>query len=102
MADQLSKNDVGSVISVTVKENGVVFNASAATVKTLRLKKPNETVITKTAVFETDGSNGVLIYTTVAGDLNENGMWTGQLYLEFPTGKWSTDVFTFVVGNILT
>ena len=99
MAGQLRKLDEGSVLRLSVKENGLPFNAAAATVKTLKLAKPSGAVVDRVAVFETTGADGVLLYTTIAGDLDESGPWTGQLYLEFPAGKWHTDPFNFVVGE---
>jgi hypothetical protein len=102
MAGQLRKDDVGSVLRLSVKENALPFDASAATVKTLKLSPPNGNVIERAASFETTGADGVLIYTTIAGDLDQAGPWTGQLYLEFPTGKWHTDPFNFVVGENLS
>lgn len=102
MAGQLRKNDEGSVLRISVKENGAPFNAGSATTKTLKLAKPSGTVVERTPVFETTGVDGVLLYTTIAGDLDESGPWTGQLHLEFVGGKWHTDQFNFVVGENLS
>lgn len=101
MATKISKNDVGTVIRISVKENDAVFNASAATVKTLFLKTPNGVVVRKSALFYTDGTDGVCEYTTITGDLHESGRWSGQLYLEFPNGRWYTSMFSFVVEDTL-
>lgn len=101
MAGQLRKDDVASVIRISVKENGVPFDASTATVKTLRLTKPSGAVIDRVAVFETTGIDGVLTYAVIAGDLSESGPWSGQLTLTMPTGLWHTDPFNFVVGDNL-
>lgn len=102
MAGQLRKGDVGSVIRVSVKENLLPFDAQSSTVKTLKLKKPDGTVLSKTAVAETNGADGVFLYTTVAGDLDQIGPWTGQLYFEFSGGKWHTEPFNFGVGEVLS
>jgi BppU N-terminal domain len=102
MAGTLRQYDIGSVIRVMVRENGSVFNASAATTKTLKLQKPSGEVAEVAAIFQTDGSNGVLQYTTIANDLDETGPWTGQLFLAFPSGSWHTEPFNFNVGSNLS
>lgn len=103
MAGQLRKNDIGSVIRVTVKENGAIFNASGAVTKTMKLKRPSGTVLERPAEFQGDGSDGVVIYTTVAGDLSEIGPWTGQVFLNFAASQqWHCEPFNFTVGDNLS
>lgn len=99
MAGQLRIGDIGTVIRIRVKENGLPFNASSATLKTLKLRKPSGIVISRATSFETTGVDGVLVYTTVLNDLDQSGPWTGQIYLEMPAGKWHTDPFNFMVGE---
>jgi hypothetical protein len=100
MAGQLRKYDIGSIIRVTVKENGVVFNASAAIGKTMKLKKPSGAVMERPAEFQTDGVDGIVMYTTVENDLNEVGPWTGQVFLDFAaSAKWHTEPWSFTVGD---
>jgi hypothetical protein len=101
MAGQLRKDDIGSIIRVRVREEGLPFNAAAATTKTLKLKKPSGRVVARPAEFETNGTDGVFTYTTVEDDLDESGPWSGQIFMEFPTGQWHTDAFNFHVGENL-
>ena len=99
----MHKFDVGSVIRVTVKENGAIFNASGAIIKTMKLRKPSGAVAEHPAEFQTDGSNGVVQYTTVLNDLDESGPWSGQVFLDFAEGaKWHTELFNFTVGSNLS
>lgn len=103
MAGQMRQFDIGSVIRVTVKENGAIFNASGAIGKTMKLKKPSGVVEERPAEFQTDGSNGIVQYTTVENDLNEVGPWTGQVFLDFAASqKWHTEPFNFTVGENLS
>jgi hypothetical protein len=103
MAGQLRKLDIGSVIRATVKENGAIFNASGATIKTMKLRKPSGAVLERPAQFQTDGSDGIVTYTTVANDLDEVGPWTGQVFLDFAASqKWHTEPFNFTVGDNLS
>jgi hypothetical protein len=103
MAGQIHKGDIGTVLRIQVTENGVPFNASAATVTDLKLKKPSgRASLPRHADFETNGTDGVFRYVTQAGDLDESGPWQGQLYLEAPNGAWHTEMFSFQVGDTIT
>ena len=101
MADQLQKFDIGSTFRVTVKENGVPMDLSAAVVKNLKLGRPTGSVLEVPMGFLTDGADGVVIYTTVENDLDQTGPWKGQVFLEFGNGKWHTTQFGFDVGENL-
>jgi hypothetical protein len=101
MANQLRQGAVGAVIRVRLFENGAALPASTATVKTLKFQKPSGTVISRPAVFETDGSDGRFLYTTVDGDLDESGPWVGQMFLELASGKFPSEEFSFnIAGNL--
>lgn len=89
--------DVGTIIEVTLYDGGAVVNLSSATLKQFILTKPDATVVTKTAAFSSDGSDGKLRYTTIAGDLDAKGSWHLQVYVEMPTGKWKSDIQEFQV-----
>ena len=102
MAGQMRQYDIGSVIRVTVKENGKPFNATGAT-STFKLRKPSGAVAQRTGVFQTNGADGIVQYTTVADDLDEAGPWTGQIFLDFAVNaQWHTEPFNFTVGENLT
>lgn len=100
MAGRLRRFDIGSIIRVTVKENGTAFDASAASGKTMKLQKPSGAVLEVPAKFQSDGKDGVVTYTTAENDLSESGPWIGQVFLDFTaTQKWHTDTFSFSVAN---
>ena len=101
MAETMRYGDEGTVIRVTVTEGGAAFDCSTATVKVLRFRKPDGSVASVTASFYTNGTDGIVQYTTTTGDLDQVGKWTGQVYLELPSGKWHTDTFTVTVGEAL-
>jgi hypothetical protein len=89
--------DVGTIIRATVTDGGVVVPLAAATTKQMKFKKPDGTVLVKAGAFTTDGADGNLQYTTIQGDLDQVGKWQGEVYVEFPTGKWHSDTFDFHV-----
>src|SRR5262245_28903947 len=93
--------DVGTVIEVTLYEDDDLIDLSGATVKQLRLQKPDGTVDTKTALFSTDGTDGKVRYVMQADDLDQAGDWRLQVYIETPAGKWSSEAGVFSVLEIL-
>lgn len=81
MAFEGRVGDVGTVLRITVTEGGAPVDISSATTKQIKLRDPSGNVSTKTASFYSDGSDGIIQYTTVDGDLDEAGTWHLQAYL---------------------
>jgi len=86
-----------ALVAELVKQDGTALDVSAATVLYIYLTKPSGTTVQKTAAKDTTGSDGKIRYNTVAGDLDESGVWRMQGYAETPAGKWSGDETTFEV-----
>lgn len=76
----------------------VARNIAAATQLRIYLTKPDGTTLTKTAVFDTDGTDGLMKYVTIAGDLSVKGTWKIQGYAAGVSGwSGSTREVTFQV-----
>lgn len=100
-ANEIHQEDIGTAFTVTVQDDAVVVNISAATTKQIKFKKPSGTVVTKDGAFVTDGTDGKLRYTTVADDLDEDGKWYLQVYLVLTNWTGHSDWGDFVVyGNL--
>ncbi len=86
---QIHKGDTGLKIIAIIKdkETGVLLNVSGATTKEIKLRSPSGIVKVKTASFVNTGSDGQIQYTTIAGDIDEVGIWTSFPYLE-GVGGW--------------
>jgi len=96
--EEIHVGDIGTVLTVTVKDGSTVVNISSATVtKNLILVDSDGSKHTKAASFVTDGTDGKLRYTTVSGDLALAGHWQLQVYLVLSSGSWHTDVGSFTV-----
>lgn len=82
-----------------VDENGDVIDISAATTRTIYLKKPrSKVVVTNSASFTTDGTDGYQEYTTTAiTELDEKGSYEHQGYATDGTTDWWTEVKSFPV-----
>ena len=104
MIGQVRYNQIGLVIKATVKnQDDDVVDISDATVKQLILEAPSGAKKTKTAVFVTDGSDGLIKYVTVDNDLDEvsEQHWEYQFIITRPSGVFPTDIGSFQVHRNL-
>lgn len=88
MSNELHVGDYGTTIEVIVEEDGAVVDISSATTKQIKFRTPDGRVLTKTASFTTDGTDGAMKYTLQQGDLDEPGRWRRQGYLA-GVGGWT-------------
>lgn len=102
----LDKNSIqvgatGFVIELEIKEGYSVLDISSATTKNIIIEKPDDTIITASGSFITDGTDGLLYYRTNSTDLNLEGIYNVQAYLIMPdfTG-YSTPVSFTVYANL--
>ena len=98
MADEIHEGDIGTIFRVVIVEDDQVIDISTTTPRNMYFRKPSEDVLTKAGVFTTDGTDGLLEYKAVTGDLDEVGVWRIQAELFFPSGdKWGGEVGKFTV-----
>lgn len=97
MAQKIFVNDIGTVFRATIRDNaGVIVPLADATLEACFMK-PSGVALEVTPEIETDGSDGVIIYASVAGDLSEHGRYTYQVLVTLPNGAWHTDIQKFRV-----
>ena len=65
------------------------------------LKNPAGTKLTKSAAFDSDGTDGKIYYAAVAGDLDETGTYEIQGKVIVTDGTFYTDIQTFKVHRNL-
>lgn len=98
LENEIHLDDIGTIFRLTITdETGAPVDVSSATVKKIYLRKPSAELLEKTAVFMTDGTDGVIQYVAVSGDLDEIGEWTIQAYVELTSWKGHSQVITFPV-----
>jgi hypothetical protein len=103
MTAAIRKNDIGTVFRGTVKDQAsAVVNISTQTKLEMVFTKPGGANVVKTAVLSTNGTDGKMQYTSVANDLDTEGEWSFQGYVELAAGqKWHSDIHHFrVEGNL--
>ncbi len=104
-ANEIHLGDVGTVFTYTVlKADGTPEDLSGVTIANQRFvfTKPSGARLVVTPAFVTDGTDGQLRYTTVAGDIDELGAWFYHPRIS-GLSSWSgaADIIAFTVhGNL--
>jgi hypothetical protein len=94
---EIHLGDVGTTFVLIVKDNGIVVDLSSNTGLTMYFRPVAGALLTRNAVLSTDGYDGKMQYTTVAGDLSVSGLWEIQGYIQFGSNSWKTEVKQFQV-----
>lgn len=94
---QIHVGDIGTVLVVTILEDGSAVDISSASSLQIILRKPDGVSYTKTATIYTDGTDGKLSYTVLDGDLDAAGLWKIQAVVVIPSGTYSSSVGSFKV-----
>ena len=92
---------VGHEFLILITESGVAKDISSATAKTIKIKRPDGTVLSVSGDFLTTGADGYLRYLTIASDLHISGTYYVQAYLELPTWQGHSKITTFEVFDPL-
>lgn len=96
--DEIHIDDVGTVFKATIVDtDDATIDISSATTKTITFRLPDGSTSVKSAEFFTDGTDGILSYTTVTNDLSLDGSWQIQAFVDLPTGEWYSSIDDFTV-----
>ena len=100
MLGHVRYNDIGTEFAYEFyDQDGEILNIGPATLITAYFQRPDLTTFTKTAILETDGSDGIAVYKTVDGDMNQSGKtWRTQAKVDMPLGSWRSEPYNFEVG----
>lgn len=101
-ANEIHISDISCRFLITIKDGDTIVDLSSATLLRIIFHKPDATVATKTATLYTDGTDGIIYYNTITGDLDQAGVWKFQAYIEFGSGgKFHSDIGRFTVFSNL-
>ena len=91
-------DDYGTPFTLTIYDyKGSVLDLSNSLTRQIIFIKPDNSTVTTTGSFVTDGTDGKIRYTSASGLLDTAGDWGIQGKIVFANGSWSTDVQGFVV-----
>lgn len=94
----INEDDFGHVGELTCKEDGVAADISSYTTRQFILTDPAGTATVKTAAFKTDGTDGILTYTLIDGDIDLDGNWQVQARIIKAGVEITSDPLRFLVG----
>jgi len=96
--EEIHVNDVGTQFVVTIVDcDDVAVDISAFTPLQITFAKPDGTTVVQTASFYTDGTDGKIYYTTIAGDIDTAGTWQ----LQGLVGGFYSSIGSFTVNRNL-
>jgi hypothetical protein len=95
--EEIHNGDIGTIFELTVYDGSTVVDLSSALELKIIFGKPSGATLTKDASLVTDGTDGKIEYTTVNGDIDEDGYWTLQVYIRLATGNWRSNIIDFKV-----
>lgn len=101
ITENLQKGDTDSKLELEILEDGVAVDLINSSIKTITIRRPDLTIVTKTATFTTNGSDGKIIFTTALSDLSMEGTYFIQAYLKLPTWDGYSTLEQFEVHDNL-
>lgn len=103
MSDEVHVGDFGTAFELEIQEDGSTIDISSyTTLQMIFLKPDGVTKLTETAVFTTDGVDGLMQYvTTAASEIDVAGNWKRQGRLAKVGEDFKTEVVVFeVIDNL--
>jgi len=97
MSDEVHKDDIGTEFRLVIQDDGVAVDLSECLDPVMIFLKPSGSRLEKAANFLTDGSDGVLYYNCVEGDLDEVGLYKLQARVDIDDGVFYSSVVSFKV-----
>lgn len=97
MSDQIFVSDIGTEFRVTVIDSGVSVDLSSATSLNLIFKKPDGQILTVAADLWSDGTDGIIYYNTVSGDIDQSGLWKIEVFVAIGSQEFYSSIGTFKV-----
>jgi hypothetical protein len=99
--ETIRKNDVGTIINLSVTEGDVAVDLTSATALQMLFQRPDMTEFARTATVAVVDAETVIRYILAAGDINMKGNWT--LQGRFTLGTWTgtTSPVTLKVEEVI-
>ena len=97
MASEIHVDDVGTRFLITIKEDNTVVDISTADALNIYIRKPDDTLLARSGILYTDGTDGKLYYDIAAGDLDMAGYYKLQGRVSISTSTYYTNVYDFQV-----
>jgi hypothetical protein len=97
MSEEIHALDIGTELRITITDDGVAVDLSTATTLEYLIRKPDGSLLTVNADLYTDGTDGILTYTTVDGDTDIAGLYKIQAKVTIGSGTFYSSSAAFKV-----
>lgn len=100
--DHIQVGAIGLAIKLQIKDGNEIMNLTSASISAssirIIIEKPDDTLISASATFYTDGTDGIIFYkTSGSSDLDQVGDYNVQAYIIAPDFSGYTTPVTFPV-----
>lgn len=95
--------DYGASLRVRLSDtSGSLIDLSSSAARQFYIKRPDGTILIVTATLYTNGTDGVLAYTTVSGDINQTGIYELEARVTFSGSEFRSSKIRFRVAEIIS
>lgn len=101
-AEEIHEGDIGTIFTINLTDCDVAVDLTGHTSLQIIFAKPDGTSVTKTASDSGTPTDGIITYTTISGDLDQDGVWRIQAKVTIPAGTFSSDIEKFRVYPNIT
>lgn len=104
---RLHVGEVGTLLKILVQErdeNDVLQTVDISSMLQAHIafrKGEGGTIISRSLFLYTDGTDGLLVYIFNEGDLDTEGRWDWQMFIQLSSGKWYSRKSYFYVDDVL-
>ena len=95
--ENIHVDDFGWVGRLTLQQDGSARDISSYTTREFIFRDPDGTETTKTASFDSDGTDGKLKYTILTGEVDSVGSWYVQARIAKAGAELTADRLGFAV-----
>jgi hypothetical protein len=97
MSDEVHLFDEGTIIRISITEQGSPLDLTDASVIKIKMERKDRTTLFVDGAVYGAPTNGQVQCISDVTYFTVKGKVTGQVYLEYPSGKWHTSEFEFEV-----
>lgn len=101
MYAKIHRGDTPDFVHIMRDDNDIVVDISSPVTLIMFLKKPDGTILTRTASLVGDGTDGKMHYQVLTTDIDVQGDWARQAYVKTAGGEWTGKLFKFTVHRKL-
>lgn len=97
MSSQIFVGDTDTEFRIQITDDSTPVDLSSATSLAILFRKPDGSLLSLNASLYTDGTDGIIFYKSVSGDIDQPGIFKIQAQVEVGGGLYSSSIGSFSV-----